>query len=143
MPRPSGRFSRAAISVASAANKSFSIDKKLVYEAYKVVRANAGAAGVDGRTIGQFEADLKGNLYKIWNRMSSRSYIPPPLRAVAIPKESGGQRLLGVPTAADRVAQMVVKQMIEPNLDAIFLADSYGYRPGKSALDAVGVMRKR
>ena len=127
----------------SAANKPFSIDKKLVYEAYKVVRANAGAAGVDGQTIGQFEADLKGNLYKIWNRMSSGSYFPPPVRAVAIPKKSGGQRLLGVPTVADRVAQMVVKRMIEPNLDAIFLADSYGYRPGKSALDAVGVTRKR
>jgi RNA-directed DNA polymerase len=127
----------------SAANKPFSIDKKLVYEAYKVVRANAGAAGVDGQTIGQFEADLKGSLYKIWNRMSSGSYSPPPVRAVAIPKKSGGQRLLGVPTVADRVAQMVVKQMVEPNLDAIFLADSYGYRPGKSALDAVGVTRKR
>jgi RNA-directed DNA polymerase len=127
----------------SAANKPFSIDKKLVYEAYKVVRANAGAAGVDGQTIGQFDADLKGNLYKIWNRLSSGSYFPPPVRAVAIPKKSGGQRLLGVPTVADRVAQMVVKQMIEPNLDAIFLADSYGYRPGKSALDAVGVTRKR
>ncbi len=127
----------------SAANKPFSIDKKLVYEAYKVVRANAGAAGVDGQTIGQFEADLKGNLYKIWNRMSSGSYFPPPVRAVAIPKKSGGQRLLGVPTVADRVAQMVVKRMIEPNLDAIFLANSYGYRPGKSALDAVGVTRKR
>jgi len=129
--------------VVGAANKPFSIDKKLVYEAYKVVRTNAGAAGVDGQTIGQFEADLKGNLYKIWNRMSSGSYFPPPVRAVAIPKKSGGQRLLGVPTVADRVAQMVVKQMIEPNLDAIFLADSYGYRPGKSALDAVGVTRKR
>ena len=93
----------------SAANKPFSIDKKLVYEAYKVVRANAGAAGVDGQTIGQFEADLKGNLYKIWNRMSSGSYSPPPVRAVAIPKKSGGQRLLGVPTVADRVAQMVVR----------------------------------
>lgn len=127
----------------SAADKPFRIDKRLVYEAYKVVRANAGAAGVDRQTIGQFEADLKGNLYKIWNRMSSGSYFPPPVRAVAIPKKSGGQRLLGVPTVADRVAQMVVKQMIEPILDAIFLADSYGYRPGKSALDAVGVTRKR
>lgn len=126
-----------------AADKPFSIDKKLVYEAYKAVRANAGAAGVDGQTIEQFEANLKGNLYKLWNRMSSGSYFPPPVRAVAIPKKSGGQRLLGVPTVADRVAQMVVKRMIEPNLDAIFLADSYGYRPGKSALDAVGVTRKR
>ena len=127
----------------SAANKPFSIDKMLVYEAYKVVRANAGAAGVDGQTIEQFEADLKGNLYKIWNRMSSGSYFPPPVRAVAIPKKSGGQRILGVPTVSDRVSQMVVKRMIEPDLDAIFLADSYGYRPGKSALDAVGVTRER
>lgn len=126
-----------------AADKPFDIDKKLVYEAYKAVRANAGAAGVDGQTIEQFEADLKGNLYKIWNRMSSGSYFPPPVRAVAIPKKSGGQRLLGVPTVADRVAQMVVKRMIEPTLDAIFLADSYGYRPGKSALDAIGVTRQR
>jgi RNA-directed DNA polymerase len=126
-----------------AADKPFSIDKKLVYEAYKAVKANAGAAGVDGQTIAQFDADLRGNLYKIWNRMSSGSYFPPPVRAVAIPKKSGGQRLLGVPTVADRVAQMVVKQMIEPDLDAVFLADSYGYRPGKSALDAVGVTRKR
>ena len=127
----------------TAADKPFRIDKKLVYEAYKVVKANAGAAGVDGQTIAQFDADLKGNLYKIWNRMSSGSYFPPPVRAVAIPKKTGGQRLLGVPTVADRVAQMVVKQMIEPNLDSIFLADSYGYRPGKSALDAVGVTRRR
>jgi RNA-directed DNA polymerase len=107
-----------------AADKPFSIDKKLVYEAYKAVKANAGAAGVDGQTIAQFDADLRGNLYKIWNRMSSGSYFPPPVRAVSIPKKSGGQRLLGVPTVADRVAQMVVKQMIEPDLDAVFLADS-------------------
>ena len=126
-----------------AADKPFSIDKRLVYEAYKAVKSNGGAAGVDGQTIEQFDADLGGNLYKIWNRMSSGSYFPPPVRAVAIPKKSGGQRLLGVPTVADRVAQMVVKQMIEPDLDAVFLADSYGYRPGKSALDAVGVTRKR
>ena len=92
---------------------------------------------------GKIQADLKGNLYKIWNRMSSGSYFPPPVRAVAIPKKSGGQRLLGVPTVADRVAQMVVKRMIEPNLDAIFLEHYDGYRPGKSALDAVGVTRKR
>jgi len=128
---------------ASAADKPFSIDKRLVYEAYKAVRANAGAAGVDGQTIARFEADLRGNLYKLWNRMSSGAYFPPPVRAVAIPKKSGGQRLLGVPTVADRVAQMVVKQMIEPDLDAVFLGNSYGYRPGRSALDAVGVTRKR
>ena len=126
-----------------ATDKPFNIDKKLVYEAYKAVQSNGGAAGVDGQTIEQFEADLKRNLYKIWNRMSSGSYFPPPVRAVSIPKKSGGQRILGVPTVADRVAQMVVKQVIEPILDPIFLADSYGYRPGKSALDAIGVTRKQ
>jgi group II intron reverse transcriptase/maturase len=98
---------------------------------------------VDGQTIEAFEADLKGNLYRIWNRMSSGSYFPPPVRAVSIPKKSGGERILGVPTVGDRIAQMVVKQVIEPDLDPIFLEDSYGYRPGKSALDAVGVTRKR
>src|SRR6266446_381504 len=126
-----------------ATDKPFNIDKKQVYEAYKAVKTNGGAAGVDGQTIEQFEADLKSNLYKIWNRMSSGSYFPPPVRAVSIPKKSGGQRILGVPTVADRVAQMVVKQVIEPNLDSVFLADSYGYRPNKSALDAVGVTRER
>jgi RNA-directed DNA polymerase len=123
--------------------KPFSIDKKQVYEAYKAVKSNAGSAGVDGQTIEQFEADLQNNLYKLWNRMSSGSYFPPPVRAVSIPKKTGGQRILGVPTVADRVAQMVVKQLIEPELDPIFLADSYGYRPRKSALDAVGVTRQR
>ena len=126
-----------------ATNKPFNIDKKLVYEAYQAVQSNGGAAGVDGQTIEQFEADLKSNLYKIWNRMSSGTYFPPPVRAVPIPKKSGGQRILGVPTVADRVAQMVVKQVIEPTLDSVFLADSYGYRPRKSALDAVGVTRER
>jgi group II intron reverse transcriptase/maturase len=98
---------------------------------------------VDGQTIEQFEADLKSNLYKIWNRMSSGSYFPPPVRAVSIPKKTGGERIVGVPTVTDRVAQMVVKQVIEPNLDPVFLADSYAYRPLKSALDAVGVTRER
>ena len=126
-----------------ATNKPFNIDKKLVYEAYQAVQSNGGAAGVDGQTIEQFEADLKSNLYKIWNRMSSGTYFPPPVRAVPIPKKSGGQRILGVTTVADRVAQMVVKQIIEPTLDSVFLADSYGYRPRKSALDAVAVTRER
>jgi group II intron reverse transcriptase/maturase len=95
-------------------------------------------------TLEAFEEDLGGNLYKIWNRMSSGSYFPPPVRAVTIPKKSGnGERILGVPTVGDRIAQMVVKQLIEPDLDPVFLPDSYGYRPGKSALDAVGVTRKR
>jgi RNA-directed DNA polymerase len=124
-------------------SKPFDIGKKQVYEAYQAVKSNGGAAGVDGQTIEQFEANLKSNLYKLWNRMSSGSYFPPPIRAVSIPKKSGGQRILGVPTVADRVAQTVVKQAIEPILDPIFLADSYGYRPGKSALDAVGVTRER
>ena len=126
-----------------ATNKPFSIDKRLVYEAYKAVKSNRGAAGVDEQTIEQFDADLSGNLYRIWNRMISGSYFPPPVRAVSIPKKSGGERILGVPTVADRVAQMVVKLVIEPILDPIFLADSYGYRPNKSALDAVGVTRER
>lgn len=124
-------------------NKPFMIDKRQVYEAYKAVKSNKGAAGVDGQTIEQFEADLGGNLYKIWNRMSSGSYFPAPVRAVAIPKKTGGERILGVPTVGDRIAQMVVKQLIEPDLDPIFLPDSYGYRPRKSALDAVGVTRER
>src|SRR4051794_22829280 len=129
--------------VSEPQSKPFEISKRVVFEAYRRVRANKGAAGVDDQSMAEFEVDLKSNLYKLWNRMSSGSYFPPPVRAVAIPKKNGGQRLLGVPTVADRVAQMVVKQMIEPDLDAVFLADSYGYRPGKSALDAVGVTRRR
>jgi RNA-directed DNA polymerase len=124
-------------------NKPFMIEKWRVYEAYKAVKSAKGAAGVDEQTIEQFEADLKGNLYKIWNRMSSGTYFPPPVRAVSIPKKSGGERILGVPTVSDRIAQMVVKQLIEPDLDPIFLPDSYGYRPGKSALEAIGITRKR
>jgi len=126
-----------------ATDKPFYIDKKLVYEAYKAVKSNRGAAGVDGQTIKMFEEGLECNLYKIWNRMSSGSYFPPPIRAVSIPKKNGGERILGVPTVGDRIAQMVVKQLIEPELDPIFLPDSYGYRPRKSALEAVGVTRER
>jgi RNA-directed DNA polymerase len=115
-----------------------------VYEAYKAVKSNRGAAGVDGQTLEDFDKDLKGNLYKIWNRMSSGSYFPQPVRAVSIPKkDGGGERTLGVPTIFDRIAQTVVAQLIEPDIDPIFHPDSYGYRPGKSALDAVGVTRKR
>src|SRR5215467_9704178 len=126
-----------------ATNKPFHIEKRWVYEAYQAIRSNGKAAGVDGQTLEQFEADLSRNLYKIWNRMSSGTYFPPPVRAVPIPKKSGGERILGVPTVGDRIAQMVVKQLIEPDLEAIFLPDSYGYRPRKSALDAVGVTRER
>lgn len=126
-----------------SAAKPFAIDKWQVYEAYRAVKANAGSAGVDRQSIADFEKDLKGNLYKVWNRMSSGSYFPPPVKAVAIPKKNGGERILGVPTVSDRIAQMVVKGVIEPQLEAVFLPDSYGYRPGRSALDAVGVTRAR
>src|SRR5258708_7170173 len=100
-----------------ATNKPFNMDKRLVYEAYKAVKSNRGAAGVDEQTIEQFEADLSGNLYKIWNRMSSGTYFPPPVRAVSIPKKSGGGKIFGVPTLADRVAHTVFKLLIEPILD--------------------------
>lgn len=126
-----------------SATKPYAIDKWLVYEAYQAVKANAGSAGVDKQSIADFEKGLKGNLYRIWNRMSSGSYFPPPVKAVAIPKKTGGERILGVPTVADRVAQMVAKRVIEPGIEAKFLPDSYGYRPGKSALDAVGITRER
>ena len=124
-------------------SKPFNIPKKLVYEAWKIVKTNAGSAGVDKETIDDFERDLKNNLYRIWNRMSSGSYFPPPVKAVPIPKKNGGERILGVPTVADRVAQMTVKFVLEPIVEPIFLPDSYGYRPEKSALDAVGITRKR
>jgi group II intron reverse transcriptase/maturase len=123
--------------------KPFNIDKKLVYDAYKAVKANAGAAGVDGQSLEMFDKDLMRNLYKIWNRMSSGSYFPPAVRAVSIPKKNGGQRLLGVPTVADRVAQMVVKKIVEREVEPIFLSDSYGYRPNKSAIEAIGVTQVR
>jgi len=123
--------------------KPFNISKRVVLEAYKRVKANKGAAGVDKESITDFEKDLKDNLYKIWNRMSSGSYFPPPVRLVEIGKKGGGQRRLGVPTVADRIAQMVAKIYFEPEIEGIFHPDSYGYRPNKSALDAVGMARKR
>ena len=123
--------------------KPFEIPKRLVWDAYRQVRANRGAGGVDGVSLAAFEKDLKGNLYKIWNRMSSGSYHPPPVRLVEIPKSGGGTRPLGIPTIADRVAQTVAKMVLEPLVEPVFHPDSYGYRPGRSALDAVGVARKR
>jgi group II intron reverse transcriptase/maturase len=123
--------------------KPYAIPKKLVWEAYKRVKANRGAAGVDGETLAAFEQNLKDNLYKLWNRMSSGSYFPPPVRLVEIPKASGGTRPLGIPTVADRVAQTVVKMVLEPEVEPRFHPDSYAYRPNKSALDAVGVARQR
>lgn len=126
-----------------SATKSFDISKQQVVEAFKAVKANAGSAGVDRQSIEDFERNLKDNLFKIWNRMSAGSYFPPPVKAVPIPKKNGGERILGVPTVSDRVAQMVVKLTFEPIVESIFLPDSYGYRPKKSALDAVGVTRER
>lgn len=123
--------------------KPYDIPKREVWEAYKRVRANQGAAGVDGQMISDFEADLKNNLYKLWNRLSSGSYFPPPVRRVDIPKSDGRMRPLGIPTVADRIAQMVVKRHLEPLVEPQFHPDSYGYRPGKSALDAVGMARQR
>jgi len=123
--------------------KPYDIPKQTVWDAFQRVKANKGAAGVDEETIGEFEKDLKGNLYKIWNRMSSGSYFPPAVKAVEIPKKSGGVRILGIPTVSDRVAQMVVKMHFEPKVEPIFAADSYGYRPGKSAIDALRITRGR
>lgn len=123
--------------------KPYVIPKQLVWDAYQRVKANQGAAGVDGETLTMFEKDLPGNLYKIWNRMSSGSYFPPAVRLVEIPKDSGGTRPLGIPTVADRVAQTAVKMVLEPLVEPIFHEDSYGYRPGKSALEAIEVARKR
>ena len=123
--------------------KPFQISKRIVFEAYHQVKANKGAAGVDRQSIQDFEQDLKDNLYKLWNRMSSGSYFPAAVLAVSIPKSGGGQRILGVPTVADRIAQTVVHMYLEPIVEADFHPDSYGYRPNKSALDAVGMARKR
>jgi RNA-directed DNA polymerase len=123
--------------------KPYCISKEEVLEAYKRVKANRGAAGVDDESIEDFERKWKDNLYKIWNRMSSGSYFPPPVLTVAIPKSGGGERKLGIPTVSDRVAQMVVKRRLEPEVEPLFHADSYGYRPGKSAHDAVGRARQR
>jgi RNA-directed DNA polymerase len=123
--------------------KTFAISKRVVWEAYRRVKANKGAAGVDGESIAEFERDLKGNLYKLWNRMSSGSYFPPAVRAVEIPKAAGGARVLGVPTVADRIAQTVVRLYLEPTVEPLFHPDSDGYRPGRSALDAVGACRER
>ena len=123
--------------------KPFCISKWEVWGAYKRVKANQGAAGVDAQSITDFKRNLKGNPYKIWNRMSSGSYLPPPVRTVKIPKANGGERKLGIPTVSDRIAQQVVKSRLEPAVDPLFHPDSYGYRPGKSALDAVGQARQR
>ena len=123
--------------------KPFAISKRLVFEAWRRVKANRGAEGVDEQSIAEFEANLRGNLYKLWNRMSSGSYMPPPVRAVEIPKKQGGSRVLGVPSVADRVAQTVAYLYLEPEVEPAFHPDSYGYRPRRSAHDALGVCRQR
>ena len=123
--------------------KPFEISKHDVLRAWELVKANDGAEGVDGETIAQFESNLKGNLYKLWNRMSSGSYFPQPTRTVAIPKKDGGERRLGIPSVSDRIAQTVAKLSFEPLVEPHFLSDSYGYRPGKSAHQALEVTRKR
>lgn len=123
--------------------KPFGIAKRVVWEAYRHVKANRGAAGIDGESMEMFEANLKSNLYRIWNRMSSGSYMSPAIRLVEIPKKTGGVRRLGIATIEDRIAQTVAKTYIEPALEQLFHPDSYGYRPNKSALQAVGVTRER
>jgi len=131
------------VSESRSQGKSFDISKQLIWEAYLRVKANKGAAGVDGVTIEQFDQDVKNNLYRLWNRMSSGSYFPPPVKAVEIPKATGGVRILGVPTVSDRIAQTAVAMMLGREVEPIFHPDSYGYRPGRSALDAVAVCRER
>ncbi|MGZ5011705.1 MAG: group II intron reverse transcriptase/maturase [Methylobacter sp.] len=123
--------------------KSFELSKYAVWDAYLAIKANKGAAGIDGQTMGDFETDLKNNLYKIWNRLSSGSYFPPPVRRVEIPKSNGKLRPLGIPTISDRIAQMVIKNRLEPLVEPHFHDDSYGYRPGRSALDAIAQARQR
>ena len=123
--------------------KPFTISRWTVFEAWKRVKANKGAAGMDGICIEQYEQNLKENLYKLWNRMSSGSYFPKPVLGVEIPKKTGGKRMLGIPTVEDRIAQMTARLVFEPMVEKIFHEDSYGYRPNKSALDAVGKTRER
>ena len=124
--------------------KPFCIPKRAVWEAYQRVRANHGAAGVDGQSIEEFEGDLSNNLFKLWNRLSSGSYFPPPVRRVEIPKDNGtGMRPLGIPSVSDRVAQTVAKDYLEPLLEQVFHEDSYGYRPQKSAKQALAKARER
>jgi len=123
--------------------KPFNIGKSLVNEAFKRVKSNKGAAGIDEQSLEKFEENFENNMYILWNRMASGSYFPPPVRAVEIPKRAGGKRQLGIPTVADRIAQAVVVQTIEGDIEKVFHEDSYGYRPGKQALEAIGKTRKR
>jgi RNA-directed DNA polymerase len=141
---PGGQLSSDGQEEPSGRPRPFSIPKAVVWAAYKKVKARQGAAGVDGQSIAQFEEDLAGNLYRIWVRLCSGSYIPPAVREVSIPKPSGdGSRRLGVPTVADRIAQAAIASILEPLVEPHFHPDSYGYRPGRSALQAVATARKR
>ena len=126
-----------------SSSKSFKVDKMSVFDAFRRVKANRGEAGIDSQTIAEFEADLKGNLYKVWNRLSSGSYFPPPVRTIFIAKKGGGERELGIPTVSDRIAQTVVKMQLEPVIEPLFHEDSYGYRPGRSAHQAISITRRR
>lgn len=141
--RSTGMPGRSCVDQHKSSGKPFDISKWEVQEAWEVVKANKGAPGVDGCSIEEFEKDLGNNLYRIWNRMSSGSYFPPPVRAVEIPKPHGGTRILGVPSVGDRIAQTVVAKRLEARVEPMFHPDSYGYRPGRSALDAVAVCRAR
>ena len=143
--KPSGVLAQLHVlqEAAKLQTKPFIIDRWQVYEAYRRVKANAGSAGIDQPSLANCAMHRKDNLYKLWNRMFSGSYFPSPVKAVAIPKQSGGERVLGIPTVADRIAQMVVKLEFEPKVEPHFLADAYGYRPRKSALDAIAITRKR
>jgi len=123
--------------------KSFNISKQIVWDSYLKIKANGGSSGVDRQTMNEFDKNLSKNLYKIWNRLSSGSYLPPAVRRVDIPKDSGKTRPLGIPTISDRIAQMVVKEILEPMVEPHFHHDSYGYRPGKSAHDAIAKARER
>ncbi|WP_335967309.1 reverse transcriptase domain-containing protein [Galbibacter sp. PAP.153] len=122
--------------------KSIPISKAMVWQAYKRVRANKGSAGIDTVSIEQFDEDLSKNLYKLWNRMASGSYFPPAVKEVEIPKKDGKVRKLGIPTISDRIGQMVVKMYLEPRLEVIFNPNSFGYRPDKSAHQALEQVRK-
>jgi len=134
---------RRRVGKSGSAGKSFDISKQLVWEAYRRVKANRGAPGGDEQSLAEFESDLKNNLYKIWNRLSSGTYFPPAVRAAEIPKPQGGVRVLGVPTVGDRIAQTVVAMTLEPRVEQIFHPDSYGYRPGRSAHQALAACRRR
>lgn len=123
--------------------KPFSISKRIVMAAYQKVRSNRGSAGVDEVSMNEFDKEYSKHLYKVWNRMSSGSYIPPAVKLIEIPKKGGGLRPLGIPTIADRIAQSVVRGLLEPTLEPLFIKDSYGYRPGKSAQQAVEQVRQQ